>query len=93
MSQLNHKFAQDLLSRDGIIQQFVPVDLGDAKDWKTKNRILRHFEQKEINKLTKTNKYNVQNRINAEAPKKSERNAKIVLEYNAKPGNKITCGS
>lgn len=90
MSQLDHKFAQNLLSREGVIQKFIPVDLGKAKDWTTKNRILRHFEQKQI-ELMRAQDFNVKNLINAEAPKKNTRNAKIASDNKATKGKAITC--
>jgi hypothetical protein len=66
--------------------------LGNAKDWKTQNRILRHFEQQEF--LFAQSRFGTGNMLNSNSPEaigKKTRNQKIVNDNYASKGIKISC--
>lgn len=67
MSDTSHTKAQSMLSHPDTKVAFTPVDLGDAEDWKSQNRILRHFEQQEYESIKNTGQYEMLNSNNPEA--------------------------
>ena len=91
MSDTSHTKAQSLLSHPDTKVQFTPVDLGDAKDWQSQNRILRHFEQQEFEHVKSTGQFEMLNSNNPEASVKKTRNAGIVTDKKASKGVKIKC--
>ncbi|MDW8852407.1 RHS repeat-associated core domain-containing protein [Flavobacterium sp. MMLR14_040] len=91
MSDTSHTKAQSMLSHPDTKVDFTPVDLGDAKDWKSQNRILRHFEQQEFENVKNTGQYDMLNSNNPEAAIKKTRNAGIVKDKKASKGLKIKC--
>jgi hypothetical protein len=92
ISDTNHTKAQELLKLEGTKVEFTLVDLGNAKDWQTQNRILRHFEQQEF--LDAQRRFGTDNMLNSnnpEAVKKKARNQGIVDDKGASKGKKINC--
>jgi len=82
ISDPSHTKAQDLLKKPGTVVEFKEVDLGTAKDAKDRNRILRHFEQREMDIQEQKGK-KLRNGPRAEAPGKNARNAGIVKKHGA----------
>lgn len=82
ISDPSHTKAQDLLSKPGTTVEFKEVDLGSANTAKDRNRILRHFEQQEIDLQAQKGK-KLSNGPRAEAESKNARNAKIVAKKKA----------
>ncbi|MCC9020628.1 RHS repeat-associated core domain-containing protein [Flavobacterium sp. F-126] len=91
MSDTSHTKAQSMLSHPDTKVAFTPVDLGDADDWRSQNRILRHFEQQEYESVKNTGQYEMLNSNNPEASSKKTRNAGIVKDKKASKKVKISC--
>ena len=90
ISRTDHKLAQELLSKQSTIVKYKEVDLGTANSLSSKDRILRHFEQQEMN-IQKAGDKQLVNRIRAEAPHKFGRNAGIVQQNGASAKPQNTC--
>lgn len=85
-----HKSAQELLGKQGTIVKYKEVNLGTANSSSSKNRILRHFEQEEMN-IQQAGDKQLVNRIRAEASQKFGRNAGIVQQHGASAKPQNTC--
>ena len=90
-SDSQHKRAQELLKKPGTVVRYQEIDLGTATTRSQREHILRHYEQMEMDRLTKEGK-TLTNARRAEARSKSARNAAEVKEHGAKPrGPQKTC--
>lgn len=92
MSDPSHKKAQDLLRKPGTTVQYTEVDLGTATTRSDRERVLRHYEQQELNRQAKLNPNAVfANARRAESPTKTARNQATIKQHGASQGAQKTC--
>ena len=87
VSTNKHSSAQELLKRKGTTLEYRDVDLGSARTRRERERILRNFEQKEIDERGGGKN----NKRRAEAKNKNARNEAVVKKHGAKRGPLKNC--